>query len=74
MGGAGGGGRVELWERMVWVVERKLRVKEGKSIIFQSSNFRRYYSVNHVILVKNPQLLKIVEPIFSFYLKFYDFK
>ena len=30
MGGAGGGGGDDLWERMVWVVERKLVVKRGR--------------------------------------------
>ena len=41
MGGAGGGGGVELWERMAWVVERELRAKEGKSIIFQRTLMRK---------------------------------
>ena len=34
MGGAGGGGGVELWEKMVWVVERT-ESEEGKSYIIE---------------------------------------
>ena len=57
MGGAGGGGGVELWERMAWVVERKLRAKEGKSIIFQRTLMRKKLQI--ILYLCNTSFVKL---------------